>query len=500
MTDHVLAIDQGTTGNKALVVDSDGHTVGSASAEFTQYYPQPGWIEHDPNEIWNGIITVAEQALRDSGVRRSAISALGITNQRETTVLWDRGTGQPVHRAVVWQDRRTAAMCRQLASDGHDQLFRERTGLLLDPYFSGTKIAWLLDHVEGLRGRADAGEIAFGTIDSWLVHRLTGGRVHATDATNASRTLLMELTTACWDTELCRTLGVPTEVLPEIRPSAHVFGRTDPDEFLGIDVPIAAILGDQQSALFAQGCFAPGETKNTYGTGSFVLQHTGNNPHPGQQQLVATAACQRSDATMEYALEGSIFVTGAAVQWLRDGLGVINSAEETAELAASLDDNDDVWLVPALVGLGAPRWDPYARGTLLGATRGTTRAHLARAALESIAYQTRDVIDAMTAESGRHLDALRVDGGASANEWLMQFQADILGVPVDVVEQPQTTSLGSAYLAGLVVGVFSDREQLRTLRRSGRYFEPNMATDRREALYTRWGEALARAQHWAESE
>jgi glycerol kinase len=500
MSRYVLAIDQGTTGSKALVLGEDGRIAGSASGEFRQYYPRPGWVEHDPEEIWHNVVSVTEAALADAGARPGEITALGITNQRETTVLWERSTGRPVHRAVVWQDRRTAAMCQRLAEDGAEQLIRDRTGLLLDAYFSGTKIAWLLDNVDGLRRRAEDGEIVFGTVDSWLVHRLTDGQVHATDATNASRTLLMDLDRVEWDQELCGLLGVPPQMLPAIEPSAHVYGETDPDQFVGLEVPIAGILGDQQSALFAQGCFSAGEIKNTYGTGSFVLQHTGDQPHTGQRELIATVASQRRDGHTEYALEGSIFVTGAAVQWLRDGLGIIQNAEETEELAASLDGNDDVWLVPALVGLGAPSWDPYARGTLLGATRGTTRAHLARAALESMAYQTRDVIEVMSRESGGPPDELRVDGGASVNRWLMQFQADILGTPVDVAEVIETTSLGSAYAAGLVVDVFTDRDQLRQMRRRRDYFEPRMADDQRETLYARWRQAVDRARQWAREE
>jgi glycerol kinase len=497
MPRYVLAIDQGTTGNKALLIAPDGRVAGSGGGEFPQRYPRPGWIEHDPAEIWSGVLAACEAALRDAGARRSEIAAVGVTNQRETTVIWDRQTGEPVHNAIVWQDRRTAGMCARLAAEGADDTFRERTGLLLDAYFSGTKIAWLLDHVDGLRGRAEAGKLAFGTMDSWLVHRLTGGRVHATDATNASRTLLMDLARVEWDPELCDLLGVPPEMLPEIQPSAHVYAETDPDQFLGIEVPIAAILGDQQSALFAQGCFSPGETKNTYGTGSFVLGHTGATPRTAGRELIATVAEQAEDGATSYALEGSIFVTGAAVQWLRDGLGIIREAAETEGLAASLAGNEDVWFVPALSGLGAPSWDPYARGTLLGATRGTGRAHLARAVLESIAYQTRDVAEAMARESGETPSELRVDGGASVNDWLMQFQADMLGIPVDVAAEPETTSLGSAYLAGLVTGVYSDREQIRNMRQTRRHVEPTMSADQREVLYARWQEALARARGWA---
>lgn len=497
---HVLAIDQGTSGSTVLVVDPDGQVVGKAQQEFRQYYPRPGWVEHDPEEIWDNVSDTVAKALDDSGVRVADLAALGITNQRETTVLWDRRTGRPVHNAIVWQDRRTAGMCQRLAAAGADQLFRDRSGLLLDAYFSGTKIAWLLDNVEGLRARAERGEIAFGTIDSWVIWNLTGGEVHVTDPTNASRTLLMDLAKVAWDDELCDTLGVPRELLPEIKPSGAMHGETDPYAFHRARVPIAGILGDQQSALFAQGCFEEGQAKNTYGTGSFVLQHTGTEPHPGQDKVIATAASQIEGQRTEYALEGSIFVTGAAVQWLRDELGIIREAAETEDLAASLDDNADVWFVPALVGLGAPHWDPRARGTLLGVTRGTTRAHLARAVLESIAYQTRDVTEAMRAESGRSLPELRADGGAAVNGWLMQFQSDILGVPVDVPEVIETTSLGSAYLAGLVTRVWSDRADLRAKRRTAHRYEPRMHADLREELYARWGEALERARNWAREE
>lgn len=497
---HVLAIDQGTTGTKAVVVKADGTVAGSASTEFRQYYPRPGWVEHDPEEIWRSAQTTAEQALRKAWVRPGELAAIGITNQRETVVVWDRSTGQPLHRAIVWQDRRTAGMCRRLAASGAEGTFRDKTGLLLDAYFSGTKIAWLLDNVEGLRERAETGEVAFGTIDSWLVYKLTGGREHLTDVTNASRTLLMDLARTAWDEELCELLKVPAGVLPEIRPSSQVYAETDPGAFFGETVPVAGILGDQQAALFAQACFEPGQAKNTYGTGSFVLENTGTAPRLGSQKLISTVACAIEGEPAEYALEGSIFVTGAAVQWLRDDLGIIREAAETEGLAASLDGNDDVWFVPALVGLGAPDWDSQARGTLVGAARGTGRAHLARAVLESEAYQTRDVIDVMTAESGEAVRELRADGGAAVNEWLMQFQADILGVPVDVPEVIETTSLGSAYVAGLATGVFADRDELQRTRRTARRFEPRMSEDQRDTLHARWREAVARATGWAQEE
>jgi glycerol kinase len=497
---HVLAIDQGTTGTKALIVAEDGQVVCSQSQEFQQFYPRPGWVEHDPDAIWRTVTETADAVLRSAGIRSGELAGIGITNQRETTVAWERDTGRPVHNAIVWQDRRTAGMCRRLAEAGATPTFRDKTGLLLDPYFSGTKISWLLDNVTGLRKRAEAGEIAVGTIDSWLVYKLTGGREHLTDQTNASRTLLMNLGRLCWDDALCDLLQVPMEVLPVIRPSSQVYGETDPAAFLGAAVPVAGILGDQQAALFAQACFEPGQAKNTYGTGSFVLVNTGTVPQLGSDKLVATVACGIDGQPTEYALEGSIFVTGAAVQWLRDSLGVISDAAETEQLAASLDSNEDVWFVPALTGLGAPEWDPQARGTLLGATRGTGRAHLARAVLESEAYQTQDVIEVMNAESGQPVTELRADGGAAVNRWLMQFQSDITGIPVDVPMVTETTSLGSAYVAGLATGVFSDRQEVQGTRRTAWRYEPRMSADQREALQARWREAMQRARHWARDE
>lgn len=497
---HILAIDQGTTGTKALVVDEDGQVVSTQSQEFRQFYPRPGWVEHDPEEIWQSVLATAESALNDAGVRPGELAGIGITNQRETTVVWERDTGRPLHHAIVWQDRRTAGACRRLAATGADQEIRARTGLLLDAYFSGTKIAWLFDNVDGLRERAEKGEVAVGTIDSWLVYRLTGGRAHLTDYTNASRTLLMNLRGLDWDDELCAMLHVPRQVLPEIRPSSQVYDETDPDAFLGATVPVAGILGDQQAALFAQACFEPGQVKNTYGTGSFVLENTGEQPRLDVERLIATVACGIEGESAEYALEGSIFVTGAGVQWLRDDLGIISEAGETEALAAGLDGNDDVWFIPALVGLGAPEWDPQARGTVLGLSRGSGRAQLARAVLESEAYQTRDVIEVMNARSGEPINELRADGGAAVNGWLMQFQADILGIPVDVPTVIETTSLGSAYVAGLATGVFRDRAELQQTRKTARRYEPQMSQDQRDELYARWREALERACHWAREE
>ncbi len=492
----MLAVDQGTTGTTVLVVDPSGEVVASAYAEVPQHFPRPGWVEHDPEELWDSVVSATATALGRAGVTGADVAAVGIANQRETTLLWERATGRPVHRAIVWQDRRTADRCAGMSAAGVDRLVAERTGLVLDPYFSATKLAWLLDHVEGARSRSELGELCFGTVDSYLLWRASGGAVHATDRTNASRTMLMDLATGRWDEELCRLFGVPTAVLPEIRASAGVFAESRPELFAGIGAPVAALVGDQQASLFGQGCTTEGQTKTTFGTGSFVLRHAGASVPTGRGPLVVTAACVEAGAEAEYALEGSIFSTGATVQWLRDGLGIVQTAEETEQLAAGLDGNDDVWLVPALAGLGAPVWDPSARGLLIGATRGTTRAHLARAALESIAYQTRDVLEAM-AGSGAAVEELRADGGATANGWLMQFQADVAGIPVDVAARRETTALGAAYAAGLAVGVWSSRGELAGLRKSARRYEPKMPERERDALYSRWLEARARSLSWA---
>jgi glycerol kinase len=493
----VLAIDQGTTGSTAIVLDSDANVAGRGYAEFPQHYPRPGWVEHDPMDILRVSVQVAEQALVEAGLAATELAAVGVTNQRETTVLWDRASGEPVANAIVWQDRRTAAMCTALRERGLAETVKRKTGLVIDAYFSGTKIAWLLDSVEGLRKRAAAGEIAFGTVDSWLTYQLTGGRVHATDVTNASRTMIYNLAEGRWDDELLAELDIPPELLPEVRPSAYRYGDTDPNAFLGAAVPVAGLVGDQQAALFAQGCFSAGQSKNTYGTGSFVLMNTATEPFTEQDRLITTVAVGVEGEPTQYALEGPMFTTGSAVQWLRDGLGIISDAAETEALATSIDGNDDVYFVPALAGLGAPEWDPYARGTLLGLTRGTTKAHVARAVLESIAYSTRDVVAAMEAESGHRLPELRVDGGACANGFLMQFQADILGVPVDVPENIQSTALGSAYLAGLATGFWPDRQELAAKRRTARRYEPTMPDSQRETLHARWRDAVERGLGWA---
>ncbi len=493
---HLLGIDQGTTGTTALVLDGDARIAGRAYAELPQHYPRPGWVEHDPADIYATSIEVASAALADAGIDSSSLAALGITNQRETTLVWDRATGEPLANAIVWQDRRTAPLCAQLRARGLEPLVRERTGLLLDAYFSGTKLAWLLDNVDGLRRRAEAGEVAFGTVDSWLLYRLTGGRAHATDVTNASRTMMFDLRTLQWDEELLSQLGVPPAVLPEVHPSSAVHATTDRSA-LGAEIPVAALVGDQQAALFAQGCFAPGQTKTTYGTGSFVLMHAGNQPFVEQGRMVSTVAATIQGAGPEYALEGSIFVTGSAVQWLRDELRIISSAAETEGIARSVPDTGDVWFVPALAGLGAPYWDPHARGMLIGITRGTSRAHIVRAVLESIAFATRDVVDAMQAGTGIVVGELRADGGAVANSFLMQYQADILGVPVDVPAQIESTAIGAGLLAGLTVGAWSNLDEISRVRTTAARYEPMMAADERDARYRRWSEAVSRAREWA---
>jgi glycerol kinase len=496
--DYVLAIDQGTTSSRAIVFNHDSATVGEAQREFTQHYPRPGWVEHDANEIWDVTLGVMREALEDAGVSPADIAAIGITNQRETVVMWDKDTGEPVHNAIVWQDRRGAQICSDLSEQGYDEMVANKTGLVIDAYFSGSKVRWLLENVDGLKERAQNGEVLFGTIDTWVIYKLTGGRAHVTDYSNASRTLMYNIFDLQWDDELLEMLGgVPRAALPEVRPSSYVYGNTDADVF-GAEVPVAGVAGDQQAALFGEVAFDKGLTKNTYGTGSFALMMTGTEPIKSERQLLTTIAWGLGDEPVEYALEGAIFITGAAVQWLRDGLGIIESAEETEELAASLDSNDDVYFVPALVGLGAPHWDSYARGTIVGLTRGSSRAHLARAALESMCYQTRDAVEAMEADSGTDIPTFKADGGAAANRWMMQFQADILGTPVEVPETLETTALGAAYLAGLAVGFWEDKEELKSRWRLRRRYDPQMDEEERERLYGRWKEAVARAKEWAQ--
>ncbi|HEX8652031.1 MAG TPA: glycerol kinase GlpK [Pyrinomonadaceae bacterium] len=494
----VLAIDQGTTGTKVIVFDHEGEIRGWAYSEFTQHYPQPGWVEHDPVEIWNVTIRLVAEALARASVQAGELKAIGITNQRETTLMWDKGTGEPVGNAIVWQDRRTAALCDELRAAGLEDSFRSKTGLVLDPYFSGTKVKWLLDHTHGLRARAERGEIAFGTVDSWLVWNLTGGRAHITDYSNASRTLFYNIYDLHWDQELLTILGVPESILPSVHPSSKVYGQTDPATFFGESIAVSGIAGDQQAALFGQACYDKGLAKNTYGTGSFVLLNTGHKAVPSREGLLTTIAWGIGDEPVEYALEGAIFITGAAIQWLRDGLEIIEDAAETEALASALESNEGVYFVPALSGLGAPHWDAYARGMIIGITRGTTRAHLARAALESMCFQTRDVVGAMERDSGIALREIRADGGAVANAFLMQFQADILGVPVDVPSIRETTALGAAYLAGLAVGFWKSRAEIDVKWKLDRRFDPRMSETERERLHSRWLKAVERAKGWEE--
>lgn len=487
-TPGVLAIDQGTTGTTCLVIDQDGRITGRAYQEFTQHFPRPGWVEHDASEIWEVTRGVMDRALEEGARAGTRVEGIGITNQRETVVVWDRETLEPVHRALVWQDRRTTALCRELREAGHEDRVRELTGLLFDPYFSGTKLTWLLREVPGLRRRAESGDLAAGTVDSWLIARLTAGAVHATDPTNASRTLLYDLHAGRWSSELQELLEVPGALLPEVRPSSGSFG-VSVGSTAGLEVPVAGVAGDQQAALYGQGCWEAGLGKNTYGTGAFMLLHTGDEPVHSAHGLLTTAACDARGGRA-YALEGSIFVAGAAVQWLRDGLGILDRAEESAAMAASLEGNDGVYLVPAFVGLGAPHWDPEARGALVGLTRGTGRAHLARAALESMAYSTSDVVRAMEADSGVLLRELRVDGGAAANDWLMQFQASILGVPVRRPQLVETTALGAAGLAGLSTGVWTEPEDFLRAGGESRRFEPALPESGRDDLLDGWRRAV----------
>ena len=490
---YILAIDQGTTGTTVLVFDHAGRVCGRATAEFPQYYPQPGWVEHDADEIWQSVCRTVAAALQDAGIAAAALHAIGITNQRETTVLWHRRTGRPVGRAIVWQDRRTAGLCRELKQEGLEPDWQARTGLLIDPYFSATKIAWMLEHQEGLREQAAAGDIAFGTIDSWLAWNLTGGALHITDITNASRTLLFNIHDCRWDPAILARLDIPQALLPTVVPSSACYGHTDPATFFGQSIPVAGIAGDQQAALFGQACHRRGLAKNTYGTGSFILLNTGTEPVASRERLLTTVAWQLGEEPVEYAMEGSIFVTGAAVQWLRDGLGIITTAAETESLALSVPDTGGVCFVPALTGMGAPYWNPDARGLITGLTRGTTRAHLVRATLESIAFQSADVMAVMCRDAGMALEELRADGGASANAFLMQFQADLLGVPVDVPAISETTALGAAYLAGLGSGFWADRDELGRQWKLARRYEPQMGDSERTGHLSRWQRAVSLA-------
>jgi glycerol kinase len=495
---YILVIDQGTTGSAALLFDDSGRVVSSADREIRQIYPQPGWVEHDPVEIFQTSLTVAKEALQQAGVTASQVKGLGITNQRETTVVWDRRTGKPVSNAIVWQCRRTAPICEELKQEGMVEPVREKTGLLVDAYFSATKLRWILDNVPDGQRRAQQGDFLFGTIDSWLVWNLTGGAVHITDYSNASRTMLFNIRTMQWDKELLAQLDIPEAVLPKAVPSSQIYGETA-DGLLGdARVPIAGIAGDQQAALFGQACYEAGMAKNTYGTGSFILLNTGDEPIPSEKGLITTVAWGLGGKVI-YAMEGSVFITGAAVQWLRDGLHLIKSAGESEALARSVPDNGGVYFVPAFVGLGAPYWDMYARGAIVGLTRGTTSGHLARATLEAIAYQVRDVADAMGAEASLKVPLLRVDGGGTANSLMMQFQADILGIPIQLAAIAETTSLGAAYLAGLAVGLWRDTAQLARMWQAAETYEPKMSVDQRETLYAGWKRAVERARGWAES-
>jgi glycerol kinase len=495
MPRFVLALDQGTTSSRAIVFDVRGGVAAVDQHEFTQHFPKPGWVEHDPHEIWETQLRAARGALGKAGARASDLAAIGITNQRETTLLWDRKTGEPIHRAIVWQSRQTADLCAELRGRGLEDEVRRRTGLVIDAYFSATKIRFILDAVPGAQARAERGELAFGTVDSWLLHRLTRGRVHATEPSNASRTMLYDIHARDWSEPLLSALRIPRALLPEVRDSSGVFGETDP-EWLGGPVPIAGVAGDQQAALFGQGCFTPGSAKNTYGTGCFLLMNTGAQAAESKSGLVTTIAWGLGGG-VEYALEGSIFVAGAAVQWLRDGLGLVKDAADTEAAARSVADTGGVYVVPAFVGLGAPYWDERARGTIVGITRGTTRAHLVRATLEAIAYQSRDVVDCFSRDAGLRLDALRVDGGACRNDFLMQFQADLLGVPVRRPPVLEVTALGAAALAGLAVGFWKDRSELAVATGAGAtFFEPRMVAAEREALYAGWRRAVERARGW----
>jgi glycerol kinase len=495
MADYVLALDQGTTSSRAILFDARGVPAASAQQEFPQLFPRPGWVEHDPEAIWTSQLATAHEAISQAHIEPSRIAAIGITNQRETTLLWDRKTGLPLANAIVWQCRRTAPMCDRLRAEAFDQVIHDHTGLVADAYFSGTKLAWLLDNVPGARARAEDGELAFGTVDTFLIWRLTGGRLHITDPSNASRTMLYNIHTLSWDDAILDHLHIPRSLLPEVRPSSQVYGVVEPSLF-GAAIPISGVAGDQQAALFGQACFSPGMAKNTYGTGCFLLLNTGADPVTSRQGLLTTVGWQSSAGTA-YCLEGSVFIAGAAVQWLRDGLHIISSSADVEPLARSVEDNGGVYFVPAFVGLGAPYWDAYARGTIVGLTRGSTSGHLARACLESIAYQSSDVLEVMARESGREIAALRVDGGAARNDLLMQFQADLLGTPVQRPSVTETTALGAAYLAGLATGFWKSPEQVSAGWQLEREYLPRMSADQRGALLESWHRAVERSLGWA---
>ncbi|MFC4618348.1 glycerol kinase GlpK [Camelliibacillus cellulosilyticus] len=493
METYIMALDQGTTSSRAILFNKDGDIVHVAQKEFTQLFPQPGWVEHNASEIWGSILSVIAQALSNTNIEPKQIAAIGITNQRETAVVWDKNDGIPIYNAIVWQSRQTADICDSLREQGYEKLFREKTGLLIDPYFSGTKVKWILDHVEGAREKAERGDLLFGTIDSWLIWKLTGGCAHVTDYSNASRTLMYNIHDLKWDDELLSILGVPKSMLPEVRQSSEVYGKTVPYHFFGEEVPIAGVAGDQQAALFGQACYERGMAKNTYGTGCFMLMNTGEEAVQSKHGLLTTIAWG-IDGKVEYALEGSIFVAGSAIQWLRDGLKILDHAAESESYASKVASTDGVYVVPAFVGLGTPYWDSDVRGAAFGLTRGTGREHFVRATLESLAYQTRDVLDAMTADSGIELKALRVDGGAVANNFLMQFQSDLLNVPVERPKISETTALGAAYLAGLAVGYWSDRFEISKQWQVDRNFEPAMTEEVRADLYDGWKKAVQAAR------
>ncbi len=496
MGEFILAIDQGTTSSRAILFDHEGKPLASEQQEFSQIYPQPGWVEHDPEEIWRVSLEVMRGVIFKSGINSQQIASIGITNQRETTVLWDKKSGKPVSNAIVWQCRRTADICAGLKEQGLEDSFRAKTGLVIDAYFSGTKLKWLLENIEGAREKAEKGQLCFGTIDSWLIHKLTGGRVHITDYSNASRTLMFNIHELKWDEDLLAILDVPAKILPEVRSSSEVYGYTEKNLF-GSEIPIGGIAGDQQAATFGQVCFFRGMTKNTYGTGSFLLMNTGEEAISSQHGLLTTIGWGIKDRVY-YALEGSIFITGAVVQWLRDGLRLIDEARDTEWMAKSVPDTGGVYLVPAFSGLGAPHWDMYARGVIVGLTRGTTKKHLVRAGLESIAYQSRDVVEAMEKDAGIKIQNLRVDGGAANNDFLMQFQADILGVPVERPSTTETTALGAAYLAGLAVNYWKDIDEIARIWRRDELFQPAMELSQKNGLYSGWKKAIKRSQGWVE--
>jgi glycerol kinase len=493
MPKYVLALDQGTTSSRAILFDRDGETCASANQEFKQYYPQPGWVEHDANEIWQSQRAVAEKVLAEAKAGPEDVAAIGITNQRETVVLWDRATGEPVYHAIVWQCRRTAAMCDRLRAEGFDKILRQKTGLMTDAYFSGTKIAWLLENVPGIRERAERGELAAGTIDAWLIWKLSGGKVHATDVSNASRTLVFNINSLKWDDEILKHFGIPHALLPEVKESSGTIAET---EIFGGRIPIAGVAGDQQASLFGHQCFTRGSAKNTYGTGLFLLMNAGEEIPKSKSGLVATVGWGRNGHTT-YALEGSVFIAGAALQWLRDEIGLIKNAADSEAMAQAVPDAGGVYFVPAFVGLGAPHWDAYARGTMVGLTRGSNRNHIVRAALESIAYQTREVVDAMTADTGARPESLRVDGGVARNDFMCQFQADILGIPVERPTTTEATALGAAYLAGLATAFWKDERELAAQQKIAKTFEPVMLASRRDELFEGWLRAVERAKGWA---